>query len=77
MSIDKNHHLPNHQLEWKQKAKNAMQNITGSIYHAFKLAKTSFQDKEIAAMIMITYNSDADGHYLSECDRINVGLPIL
>jgi len=92
MSIDKNHHLPNHQLEWKQKAKNAMQNIKGSIYHALKLAKTSFtktktvsfamtrqvrifQDKEIAAMI--TYDSGADGHYLSERDRINVGLPIL
>jgi hypothetical protein len=34
MSIDKNHQLPNHQLEWKQKAKNATQNITGSIYRA-------------------------------------------
>jgi len=92
MSINKNHHLPNHQLEWKQKAKNATQNITGSIYHALKLAKTLFtktktvsfamtrqvrifQDKEIAAMI--TYDSGADGHYLSERDRINVGLPIL
>ena len=34
ISIDKNHQLPNHQLEWKQKAKNASQNITGSIYRA-------------------------------------------
>jgi len=34
-----------------------------------------FQDKEIAAMK--TYDLGADGHYLSECDRINVGLPIL
>jgi hypothetical protein len=34
-----------------------------------------FQDKEIVAMI--TYDSGADGHYLSERDRINVGLPIL
>jgi hypothetical protein len=34
-----------------------------------------FQDKEIAAML--TYDSGADGHYLSERDRINVGLPIL
>ena len=42
MSIDNNHQLPNHQLEWKQKAKNASQNITGSIYRAIKLAKTSF-----------------------------------
>jgi hypothetical protein len=92
MSIDKNHQLPNHQLKWKQKAKNASQNITGSIYRAIKLAKTSFttnkmvsfattrqvrifQDKEIAAMI--TYDSGADGHYLSERDRKNVGLPIL
>jgi hypothetical protein len=92
MSIDKNHQLPNHQIEWKQKAKNATQNITGSIYRALKLAQTSFtktktvsfammqqvrifQDKEIAAMI--TYDSGADGHYLSERDRINVGLPIL
>ena len=88
MSIDKNHQLPNQQLEWKQKAMNASQNITGSIYRAFKLAKTSFtknntvrfattrqvrifQDKEIAAMI--TYDSGADGHYLSKRDRINVG----
>jgi beta-galactosidase/beta-glucuronidase len=91
MSIDKNHQLPNHQLEWKQKAKNASQNITGSIYRALKLAKTSFtktktvsfattrqvrifQDKEIAAMI--TYDSGADGHYLSERDQINVGLEV-
>ena len=42
MSIDKNHQLPNHQLEWKQKAKNASQNITGSIYRALKLAQISF-----------------------------------
>ena len=92
MSIDKKHQLPNHQLEWKQKAKNATQTITGSIYRALKLAKTLFtktktvsfamtrqvrifQDKDIAAMI--TYDSGADGHYLSKCDRINVGLPIL
>jgi len=92
MSIDKNHYLPNHQLEWTQKAKNATQNIKGSIHHAFKLAKTTFtknktvsfaktrqvrifQDKEIAAMI--TYDSGADEHYLSERDRQNVGLPIL
>mgnify|MGYP006195720141 FL=1 len=34
-----------------------------------------FQDKEIAAMI--TYDSGADGHYLSERDQKNVGLPIL
>jgi hypothetical protein len=92
ISINKNHQLPNHQLEWKQKAKNASQNITGSIYRALKLAKTSFtktktvsfattrqvrifQDKEIA--VMITYDSGADGHYLSKRDCINVGLPIL
>ena len=92
ISINKNHQLPNHQLKWQQKANNASHNITGSIYRALKLAKTLFtktktvsfattrkvrifQDKEIAAMI--TYDSGADGHYLSECDRINVGLPIL
>jgi hypothetical protein len=92
MSIDKNHQLPNHQLEWKQKATNVSHNITGSIYRELKFAKTLFtktkmvsfamtrqvrifQDKEIAAMI--TYDSGADGHYLSERDRINVGLPIL
>ena len=92
ISIDKLHQLLHHQIEWKQKAKNVMQNITGSIYHALKLAKTSFtktktvrfattsqvrifQDKEIAAII--TYDSGADGHYLSECNRINVGLSIL
>ena len=34
-----------------------------------------FQDKEIAAMI--TYDSGADGHYLSERDCKSVGLPIL
>ena len=34
-----------------------------------------FQDKEIVAMI--TYNSGADGHYLSERDRKSVGLPII
>ena len=40
MSINKNHLLPNQQLEWKQNAKNVSQNITGSIYRTFKLAKT-------------------------------------
>ena len=34
-----------------------------------------FQDKEIAAMI--TYDSGADGHYLSKRYCINVGLPIV
>jgi len=92
ISIDDNHQLPHRQIEWKQQAKNASHNITGSIYRALKLAKTSFtkiktvsfattrqvrifHDKEIAAMI--TYDSGADGHYLSERDRIKVGLPIL
>jgi hypothetical protein len=92
ISIDKNHQLPHRQIEWKQQVKNAAHNITGSIYRALKSAKTSvtkiktvsfattrqvriFQDKEIAAMI--TYDSGADGHYLSEHDRIKVGLPIL
>jgi hypothetical protein len=92
ISIDKNHQLPHRQIEWKQQVKNAAHNITGSIYRALKSAKTLvtkiktvsfattrqvriFQDKEIAAMI--TYDSGADGHYLSEHDRIKVGLPIL
>ena len=34
-----------------------------------------FQAKEVTAMI--TYNSGADGHYLSELDRKNVDLPII
>ena len=42
ISIDKNHQLPHRQIEWKQKAKNASHNITGSIYRAIKIAKTSF-----------------------------------
>ena len=84
MSIDKNHHLPNHQLEWKQKAKNATQNINGSIHHAFKLAKTSFTKTKTVSFAktrqvrifqdkeiaaMINYDSGADGHYLSERNR--------
>ncbi len=31
ISINKNHQLPHRQIEWKQKAKNAPHNITGSI----------------------------------------------
>ena len=92
IGIDKNHQLPHHQIEWKQKAKNASHTITGSIYCAFKSAKTAFtqtktvrfattrqvlifQDKLFAASI--TYDSGADGHYLSKRDPKNVGLPII
>ena len=92
ISINKNHQLPHHQIKWKQKAKNATHTITGSIYRTFKSAKTTFtktkmvsfattrqvrffQDKVMAASI--TYNSGADGHYLSERDSKNVGLPII
>ena len=66
--------------------------VPSTIYHALKLARTSFtkpktvsfvmtrqvrifQDKVIATMI--TYDSGADGHYLSERNCKSVGLPII
>ncbi len=52
ISIDKNHQLPHHQLEWKQKAKNAAHNITGSIYRAFKSAKTAFTKTKTVSFAM-------------------------
>ena len=39
--ITKGHQLPNHQLEWQQKAKNTSHQITGSLYCTFKMAKLS------------------------------------
>jgi hypothetical protein len=92
ISIDKNHQLPNHQIEWKQMAKNASHQIAGSLYHAFKLAKTSItQAKTVCfamtrivrifqdkeVVTMITYDSGMDGHYLSKCDCNIASLPIL
>ena len=92
VSINKSHQLPHHQLEWQQKAKNTSHQITCSPYCAFKLAKLSvtqtktvrfattrtvcvFQNKEVAALI--TYDSGADGHYLSKRHCKIAGLPIL
>ena len=92
ISINKSHQLPNHQLKWQQKANNTSHQITGSLYHAFKMAKLSvtqtktvrfatmqtvrgFQNKEVAAMI--TYDSGADGHYLSKRDHKIICFPIL
>jgi len=92
ISINKNHQLPHHQLEWKQKAKNVMHTITGSIYRAFKSAKTAFTKTKTVSFAttrhvqifqdkeiaaMITYDSGTDGHYLSERDCKCVGLPII
>ena len=92
ISIIENHQLPNHKLEWIQKAKNTSHRITGSFYRAYKAAKTSitktktvsfattrqaciFQTKEVTAMI--TYDSGADGHYLSKRNSKIVCLPIM
>jgi len=69
-----------------------MQNITSSIYHTLKLAKTSFTKTKTVSFAMtrqvrifqdkeiasmIMYDSGADDHYLSKRDPINIVLPIL
>ena len=92
VSINKGHQLPNHQLKWRQKAKNTSHQITGSLYRTFKLAKSSVTQAKTVhfattqtvrvfhnkeVAAMITYDSGADNHYLSKRDCKIAGLPIL
>ena len=77
-----------HNLTWWQSSKNTTQNIATGIKRIIqktqkqkcvRFAKTrqvrtfSLQEHPI----MVTYDSGADGHYISEHDRAKAGLPIL
>ena len=92
ISADAGHKVSQPDLKWNQKARNAVHSMGSSINRAVKQATKPFTAKktvsfaskrqvrvyhnqEIAAMI--TYDSGADGHYISERDRKLVGLPIL
>ena len=92
ISADSNHKLADNAVGWKQQTRNLSASINGCLRRAIKNAKSTvtntksvsfaptrtvrtFQTNDIAAMI--TYDSGADGHYLSERDRKAIGLPIL
>jgi hypothetical protein len=90
--IDESHQLSNRQLKWQQKAKHTSHQITGNLYRAFKMAKSSVTQTETVCFATtrtvrvfqnkevkatITYDSGTDGNYLSEQDRKIAGLPIL
>ena len=89
-AIKQGHQIKRNQVDWIQHSRNTGAQIMSSLRRATKnvfqpnkkkvrfASKRTvriFQDKDIAAMI--TYDSGADGHYISEHDRHNAGLPIL
>ena len=88
-AVNKNHQIHRHQLDWTQKGRNTGAQLLSSIRKtasnmwkggkrvrfATKRTVREFQTDEIATMI--TYDSGADGHYISEKDRKTAGLPIL
>lgn len=88
-AIDAAHKLQVHQPSLIQKGRNAGYNISTAFRRATQSIKPStkrvrfdtqlttqtFHTNETSALI--TYDSGADGHYISEHDRITAGLPIL
>ena len=89
IGVDKNHMVTNHQMSWKQLGKDRgarlSNNITKTAKNIIKGGKRvtfaakrtvrEYQREDVAAMI--TYDSGADGNYISETDRIAANLPIL
>ena len=89
IGVDKNHMVTTHQMSWKQLGKDLgarlSNNITKTAKNIIKGGKKvtfatkrtvrEYQKEEVAAMI--TYDSGADGNYISEKDRIAANLPIL
>ena len=88
-AINKNHNVIKHNLTWAQQGRNVGAQVASQMVKAAKnIIKPSkrvrfaskrrvrvFNDKDVAAMV--TYDSGADGHYISKQDRIKAGLPIL
>lgn len=91
-SIEANHRLSQAEQSWKQSTKQAWSNVSSKLNQMAKqLKRTNSTQKTVRfaptrsvrrylaeqTAAMITYDSGADGHYLSERDRALVGLPIL
>ena len=90
-AINKGHTIQRHQVSLiMQQGRNtgaqlmsSLRKVTNSVLNpkekrvrfATKRSVRVFQDQDIAAMI--TYDSGADGHYISESDRQQADLPIL
>jgi hypothetical protein len=87
-AIEANHKIEQPTISMGQRSKNIGYSISSEFQQAIntlsphkhvRFAKThrvvEFRTAEIAAMI--TYDSGADGHYVSKHDRAAVGLPIL
>ena len=88
-AVTKNHQIHRHDLNWTQKGRNTGAQILSSIRKtanniwnggkrvrfATKRTVREFNSNEVATMI--TYDSGADGHYISEKDRKLAGLPII
>lgn len=90
IAIDNNHQLKPPTLSLLQQGRNLGYNISTSIgrtikkinsnskrvHFAAKHKVRTFRTDQVTAA-MITYDSGADGHYISERDRRSIGLPIL
>ena len=92
IAADRIHKLQAPKLSWSTTITNSVHNAGNSITNTLRLARKKFNsnksvtfaskhtvrmfDKEAVAA-MITYDSGADGHYISEKDRKAVGLPAL
>jgi hypothetical protein len=87
-AIDANHKIEQPHISMGQRSRNIGYSISSGFKRTInkltpqkhvRSTKThrvlKFKTAEIAAMI--TYDSGADGNYVSECDRAAVGLPIL
>lgn len=88
-SIDSNHHLKQPPLSLLQKGRNLSYNISSAIKRSINSINSSSKRVSFApthrvrtfpqqqAAVYVTYDSGADGNYMSESDRRKAGLPIL
>jgi len=88
-AADAHHNINKLRLNLVQRGCATMHNITSSLCPVAQCFSTTkhvcFANKHTvhvfsnntAPVVVATYNSGADGHYLSERDRIKAGLPIL
>jgi hypothetical protein len=88
LTIEANHKYKKHDIKLTQQGKNTLYNIGSRIKRGINRLDTTHKHVHFAATckvrsfdidqqpIMVTYDSGADGHYLSERDRKTASLPI-
>jgi len=60
-----------------QRRRNAAYSLGSAFNHTMKKFNKNKHVSFTTHPVMVTYDSGADGHYISKKDRCNAGLPIL